>query len=51
MVLSQTGGRSGASVRGEGAASFSFLSATERGVSPWNGGSPVTISNITIPSA
>ncbi len=44
IVFSQTGGRSGASFRGEGAASLSFFNATDRGVSPSNGCSPVTIS-------
>ena len=44
IVFSQTGGRSGARRRGDGAASFSFFRATESGVSPSKGCSPVTIS-------
>ncbi len=51
IAFSQTAGSSGASARGEGAASFNFLKATESGVSPRKGGFPVTVSYITIPSA
>ena len=48
--LSQRGSRPGTEARGEGGSCVSRLTAADKGVSPWNGRSPVSSSYRTIPS-